>query len=292
MESTNDDSTKDYLKSLSPAELATFTISEKASRAAADAFIQRIAKSIPADIQGWVTTDNRVTALARIPDQQLPALLAALETYPQGAMNSFIESAIPLVAQPHQAELILPMLGKHPGLIKTVERYHWQAQAKPMILTWFNDKKDLHALGATSSFVRALLVEPDPKTYPLLIEVLLRCQYGYWQRNIYLELEKAPGLDLATTVATIWKRGGAYRGWEAFAPIAAQYGDIDALAAVIARIPEHGISHLPAEKARAWLAERTDAPKDSAAAAAWLADGPIYDAKLRRWHVKNSAPAP
>ena len=139
--------------------------------------------------------------------------------------------------------------------------------------------------------MRALLINPDPKTYPLLIEVLLRCQYGYWQRDIYYELEKAPGLDLATTVATIWKRGGAYNGWEAFAPIAAQHGDIEALAAVIARFDDHG-SYLQQKNSRAWLAERTDAPKDSAGAVAWLADGPIYDAKLRRWHVKNSAPAP
>lgn len=292
VESTSDSSTKDYLKPLSSEELATFTIPGNASRATAEAFIKRIANSIPADIKGWRTTDNRVTALARIPAPQLPALLTALETYPRSAMHSFIELAIPLVAQPQQADLILPLLGKTPTLIKAVERHHWQAQAKPIILAWLKEKKDLHFLSATAPFVRALLVDPDPTTYPLLTEVFLRCGYGYWQRDIYLELEKAPGLDLDASVATIWKRGGAYRGWEAFAPIAAQHGDADALAAVIARVPEHGVSHLPTEKVLIWLAERTDAPKDSAGAAAWLAAGPVYDAKRRRWHAKDSSPGP
>ncbi|HEX3134586.1 MAG TPA: hypothetical protein VHX44_13510, partial [Planctomycetota bacterium] len=291
-ESTSASATKPYLQPLSPDELATFTIPVNASRATADAFISRIATSIPAELQGWKTTDNRVTALARIPAPQLPALLSALDTYPRSAMHAFLELAIPLVAQPQQADLILPLLAKNPDLIKAVERHHWQAQAKPLILAWFNEKQDLHSLWIVSSFVRALLAERDPKTYPLLSDVFLRCTYEYYQRDIYYELEKVPGFDLDTMVATVWKRGGAYLGWEAFAPIAAQHGDADALAAVIARVPEHGVSHLPSEKACAWLAERTDAPSDAAGAAAWLAAGPVYDAKRRRWHGQGSGTAP
>jgi serine/threonine protein kinase len=292
VESISDYSTKNYLKSLSPSELATFTIPENASRATAEAFINRIANSIPADIKGWMTTDNRVQALARIPAQQLPALLTSLENYTHGAMNSYIELAIPLVAQPQQADLILPLLGKYPELIKVVELHHWEAQAKPQILAWFKEKKDLQKVGFVASFVRVLVTKPDPEINPLLSEIFLRCEYGYWQRDIYYELEKVPGLDLDTMVATIWKRDGAYRGWEAFAPIAAQHGDADALAAVVARVPEHGRSHLTASKARTWLTERTDCPMDPTKAAAWLAAGPVYDTKRRAWYSKGSFVTP
>ena len=283
---------KASLEPLSREVLASFTLSDHASRAAVEAYIRRIAETIPANIGSWKVTDKRVEALAQVPPQQLPALLAALETYPQGPMHSFIESAIPLVAQPDQEKIILPLLVKHPQLIEVIEQQHWQQQAKPQILAWLTEKQDVRFLSLAAPFVRALLTEPDPDDYPLVKEVFLRSKCGYWQRDLYQAVENAPGLDLDQLVTTVWKRGGAYEGWEAFAPIAAQYGHADALAAVIARVPDHPPSHLPAAKARTWLAERTDAPEDPAGAAAWLAAGPVYDVQRRCWQTKNTTLIP
>ena len=91
---------------------------------------------------------------------------------------------------------------------------------------------------------------------------------------------------------SVWKRGGAYKVWEFFAPIAAQHGHVDELAAVIVRVPDHPPSHLPAAKARSWLAERTDATEDPIAAAAGLAAGPVYDVQRRRWYAKDATLPP
>lgn len=280
------------LEPLSSEVAASLTIPANATRAEVDAFIRRVADTIPTEVNTWSSKDLRADALTHIPATQIPALIAALETYRNGPMHMFIEAAIPVVTQPDQAPLILPLLGTYPKLIATVERQHWQVQAKPYILALLREKKDLTALSEVTPCVRALLVEPDPATYPLLSEVFLRIQYGYYQRDLYNELTKAPGFDLDTVVATVWKRGGAYNGWEAFAPIAAQHGHLDALTAVVVRVPEHPPSHLPASKARAWLNERTDAPDDPTGAAAWLAAGPVYDPLLRRWHAKGATTTP
>ncbi len=275
------------IKSLTATELATFTIEKNATRADADAFIGRVAKTIPVGNFSWMRTDNRVDALARIPAKQLPSLIEALKTYPSGPMSSFLELAISEVAQPDQADLVLPILKEYPPLITCVEKNNWQKQAKPIILEWFKERKDNRYIGVVAKFVRALVVNPDPNDYPLLLQIFLKSEYGYWQRDIYYELEKVPGLKLDSAIATLWTREANYRGWEAFAPIAAQYGHADALAAVVLRVPEHGVSHLRSDQARAWLKKFTDSPVDPKGSAAWLAAEPVYDAQLRQWRAKK-----
>jgi hypothetical protein len=300
------------VEKLSPEESERFTIQANATREQIDDFIRQIDKAVFADVINGKNTDRFSDALFRIPVEQLPALIAALKNYPQNPFFGHIMSAIIRMAQPHHADLIIPLLREYPEFIKIVERCQWHAKAKVEIIAWLEHFTDLSGNAKVSRtyveeheihsyaapFVRALLANLDPQTYPLITKFFLGCSNSYTQRNIYFQLEKIPAsvLNLDDLIAEVWKKGwkpgSAYNDWEALATIAAQHGHADALAAVIAHVSEQKKVPFWTAKAKAWLAERTDSPTDPAKAAAWLAAGPVFNAKRKGWYSKGSFTTP
>ncbi len=165
-----------------------------------------------------------------------------------------------LVRDEHK-RLILEQLSYRHALVEVVLERGWSQDARTILIQELNARGQL-----PTAWYEAVAELKEPSTYDALLKRLV----NEWDRlQIYAAIKNLPGIQLDKAVADSWARAKNdpyQRG--SFAPIAAQYGDVEALSVVFDDL-NNPTSHYLEESPRQFVLRMTDATGSNAELRAW-----------------------
>ncbi len=259
-----------------------------ASREEVDAYlvsVQRRLNGIPT----YNRDDPDRALLLAVPKEHIDLLLSAAATSRSWMFNGLADEVLPTMPGIDDPVLVKAWIKRLPVLIRTVLDHGWERDFHDLLA---ENARGMRKVSQQVLWVRAIAKAGEPKDYPLLEEIVVGSEYGYWRRDLFREVEKLPGFPAQRLVQRCWDTRKPRNGVEAFFPVAAEYGIRDALAQVVSCVTAPQ-PHFRTENADAWLAEHSDAPDDAARLATWLGpagDPPRFDPATRRW-TRGAAPA-
>ena len=173
------------------------------------------------------SSDPQVAMLSRVGSENVPALIEALIS--SSGMSAYhIRYAIINLADESNKAVILEALPMHHELVSAVAKRGWVDDARDILLT----ELKVPGLRLPAEWIRAVALLNDQESYPLLRNYFIN---GSNRSATYKEICYLPIKDLDEAVAEAWERSRFDHEYErsAMAMIAAEYGHIDALTALI-----------------------------------------------------------
>lgn len=271
-------------------------------------WIQQQAARMP-QVGNFSRQDPWIEQLAQVPPAFWGEMLDQVEIFStsgQQRAQSMVKLALIRAVRPEHHDLVLSRFEKHPFLIDAIVARGWVADVAAFLRQKLNDRSFTRTrFGDTVKFVGALASLHDPRDHPLLTEVLIDCELGYWQAAMARDLAKVPGFNLQHAVRGAWRKRPAndYQDHQdSFAVAAAQAGIAEALPIVFLHAlggagTAHSTEQLQKE-ARDFFGEqfgvRVD-PADPTAAQAWWSlaqDHLHWDVSTRRWSGPRPTSAP
>ena len=153
------------------------------------------------------------------------ALAKLCAKHPEGLLeidSDLARKAIEQLANEGLKPKIIEALSENENLIYLINQRGWQKEALPVIL------KKLKSNPAETGwlFVELIARQEDPTTYPYLIEALEKNRNP---RQVYDRIKNLPGIDLAPSIARLWKTVRYYDEYRArsIAEIAKDFGYIE-----------------------------------------------------------------
>ncbi len=140
-----------------------------------------------------------------------------------------LDYAIPKLITERDKKAVISFLLKVPSLAKEVIKYGWEFDARKELVEGLKSRPNLPL-----SWIMAVSCLKDPDTYPDLIEYFIVSSNKF---QVYKCIKDLPGIKLDDAIGEAWDMmsGGRRNSYERrkFAYIAAGYGKIDAVLAII-----------------------------------------------------------
>jgi hypothetical protein len=261
-----------------PEDLKGLQLPENPSRSDVWKYILRIVGTEGKDSMG--DNDPEITLLTKVGPANADLLFMAL--YNQSRSHYYLIEAInkmDLSGTPFKG-MLLRMLPANEGLINSVIKNHWEADAKGILvekIAWGNETGNFFY----EKWIKALASLHDPSTYPLLLSYTK----NHLKRNNYDhpldDIRELPGRLISTMVGEIWQEYRGKKNEGDFIGTAASWGVTSALerAAEILNTPSNGSKEQQSLRNRAKDAIRnTTACPDQ-----------LLDTELAAWYTANTS---
>jgi len=195
--------------------------------------------------------------------------------------------AIARLVRPEHKDLILDALPRVPELVQVVLARGWLEDARETLVEGLR----YHRGYLPTEWVEAVASFKDPDTYDELMHYFV---YGSSRADTYRAIRDLPGIELSDAVAEAWRRASSSE-WEAtsMAPIAIEYGHVDALAYAISALSDTSSpAHHAYDVWALWTAVllHTDAPRSAEGLKRWFAENKdrlVFDPETKKFQVKE-----
>ncbi|MEI6560484.1 MAG: hypothetical protein WCO68_00185 [Verrucomicrobiota bacterium] len=208
--------------------------------------------------------DPQVDMLAKVGAENMDVLIDAANKQKYGA-SFYVWEAVKKLARPEDKEIILAALPAEHSLVSLVLKYGWAADAKEILLSALADEKSSLPLG----WIKAVATLQDPSTYSDLTKYFVRRDGN--RRDVFNAIKDLPGIDLTDAVAESWKRAKFHSESDILemSPIAAEYGNIEALDAAVKLLKSDSKNNYERKRASEILRKFTPATGNDPALLAW-----------------------
>ena len=240
-----------------PVELQKLVLPENPTRGQVRAYIDQIFNAPQSDH----TRDLQQALLLKIGPQNLDLLME----HGCECQDYLIEKTVRSLAGTEHKELILKALPVHKVLVDIVALQGWQEEAKPILLGEL--KKTAKTLPL--KWIQIVASYKDPTTYDDLKEYLV---HGDNKQATYNAIKKLPGIDLTVVVPEAWRRSkfaGDVPARE-MAPVALEYGQLDAARFIIESLDDSDIDDKWKENCRNQIKEYTGVSGTDSQLAEWF----------------------
>ncbi len=231
------------------------------------------------------SADPQVLMLALVGPEHVDALVRAANWTPMADVH--IVPAIRRLAGAEHKDLILDALPRLPQLVRVVLDRGWLHDARDTLVEGLRQHPDY----LPTEWVEAVASFRDPDTYEELKQYLV---HGTNRAHTYRAIKDLPGIKLSDSVAEAWRRA-SHSEWEAtsMAPIAMEYGHLDALAYAVRTLTDPSPSEQRRyDNWRLWgpVGRHTDAPRSAEGLKSWFAqneDRLVFDPETKMFRVKE-----
>jgi hypothetical protein len=219
-----------------PESFAYIVLPQNATKAQVMEYIDSILAASQ-NRNSYLKTDPQIGMLCRVGSQNLDALIAA-ESGKAFGLVRYLDWTVLRLARPEDKKLILRALPEHTGLVDVVVKYGWQAEVHDILIAGLKDESQRVLPRA---WIEAVASFQEPGTYPDLKAYLLR---SLRKNETFQVIRTLPGIDLKDTVEAVWKKskyGMPFQIIDA-CPMAAEFGHLDAVAALVDLLKQRDIS--------------------------------------------------
>lgn len=235
------------------AALKKITLADTPSKDDVDKYVRAIEESAKHQ-RTHNSSDPQVAMLQKVGAENLDVLLhvSANDTW-------YINVAIERMARPEDKAAVLKELPRNHGLLSTVKAHEWLADARPILISTLHRGEKVGM-----DWVAAVVMIKDPDTYDDLKAWFAIYGNEYTWKTFH---ESIPDLDLSDAVAKLWEQCKQGKPWDInrAAPVAARYGNLDALEVLTHSFDEQYVG----EQRRATFSELTGAQGNSQELKAW-----------------------